>query len=136
MTVRIGSTVPASVPAGNLWLGEAENGRADRISRSDVIRRLPCRGCAAIGRGRPAAQGRTQPGRRRRGGGRGTGCSGTQLAGLSWRGSAGLVVISYVIIQAMVPESVLLVDSIVNDPVPREETYGVPGMPEGPMLVR
>lgn len=56
--------------------------------------------------------------------------------GLSWRDSAGLVVISYMIIQAMVPESVLLVDSIVNDPVPREETCGVPGAPEGLMLVR
>ncbi len=40
------------------------------------------------------------------------------------------------IIQAMVPESELLVDSIVNDPVPREETCGVPTVPEGLMLVR
>lgn len=40
------------------------------------------------------------------------------------------------IIQAMVPESELLVDSIVKDPVPRAETHGVPGGPEGAMLVR
>ena len=40
------------------------------------------------------------------------------------------------IIQAMALESESLVDWIVNDPVSREETEGVPIAAEGPMLVR
>ena len=40
------------------------------------------------------------------------------------------------IIQAMMLASVLLVDWIVNDPVPRAETQGVPTVPEGRTLVR
>jgi hypothetical protein len=47
-----------------------------------------------------------------------------------------LNVIPYMIIQAMVLESELLAETIVNDPVPREETQGVPTVPEGPTLVR
>ena len=43
---------------------------------------------------------------------------------------------SYMIIQAMVLASELLVEPIVNDPVPRERTNGVPIAAEGPMLVR
>ena len=40
------------------------------------------------------------------------------------------------IIQAIVLESELLVELIVNDPLPRAETHGVPTVPEGPTLVR
>ncbi len=42
----------------------------------------------------------------------------------------------YMIIQAIVLESELLVELIVNDPLPRAETHGVPTVPEGPTLVR
>ena len=44
--------------------------------------------------------------------------------------------VPYMIIQAMVLASELLVEPIVNDPVPRERTNGVPIAAEGPMLVR
>jgi hypothetical protein len=40
-----------------------------------------------------------------------------------------------VIIQATVLESALLVDSIVNDPVPREATKGIPSLADGRTLV-
>jgi hypothetical protein len=44
--------------------------------------------------------------------------------------------VPYMIIQAMVLASELLVEPMVNDPVPRERTNGVPIAAEGPMLVR
>ncbi len=44
--------------------------------------------------------------------------------------------LSYMIIQATVLVSESLVDVIVNEPVPVEETQGVPTVPEGPTVVR